>query len=684
MTRLLDAKLASERQAQIFELAAIHSAPTERTTPDQWGANNRVYPPTTGKPGQRDPGFTPYVIPFERGFDDDRYNRVVLVTGAQSGKTDAFLDIIGERCDTRPVPLLYVGPSKDFLTDQFEPRLMGLFDEAAKLADKVARGKRMKKTLKRVAGITVRLAHAGSSTALKSDPAGLALVDEYDEMLANIKGQGDPLGLVEARGITYVDFVTGIASTPSSGLVETEIDQESGLEMWEQTDPDDVGSPIWRLWQEGTRHHWAWRCPHCREYFIPRFKLLTWPKNATPAQARRSAYVQCPYGCAEPITDAHKEAMNAEGVFVAPGQRIGDDGTVIGDPPDTSTLSFWVSGLASPFVSFGKRAEDYLKAVGSGEQDKIQTAINAGFGEVFAPGGGDVPEWAELAGLKLPYAARTVPDDVQFLTMGIDVQRNRLPFVIRGWGARAESWLIDYGNFVGDTAEEADLKQTDTAAATVWDDLAEFIQQDFDGLPIKAVFIDSGFRPGKKFIVPEHRVYAFARRFPRLVFPTKGYATINSPTGISLKKIEVTRKGEQKKFGQTLVRLNSDKWKSWVHERIRYPVESKGAFHLHEETLEDYFQQIVSEVRVLGVNGRPSWIQRSRENHYLDCEALAAAAAYQNNAHRIGERGNRPRRPSSADRGELEAKGAVPAGVIVADGDRAARIAAKREAWARR
>ena len=38
------------------------------------------------------------------------------------------------------------------------------------------------------------------------------------------------------------------------------------------------------------------------------------------------------------------------------------DGNVIGDPLETSTVSFWVSGLCSPFVTFGQRAEDYLKA----------------------------------------------------------------------------------------------------------------------------------------------------------------------------------------------------------------------------------------------------------------------------------------------------------------------------------
>lgn len=627
MARFLDAKLVSAKLARLYERVAILSEPRQKTTPDVWGAENRVYPPHMGKPGPRDPYLTPYVVPFERGFDDPRYRRVVMVTAAQSGKTEAMLDIIGSRCDTRPVPLLYVGPSREFLTDQFEPRLMALFDEAPKLKAKLARGKRMKKTLKRVAGVTVRLAHAGSSTALKSDPAGLALVDEYDEMLANIKGQGDPLGLVEARGITFADFVTGITSTPSQGMVDVETDPDSGLEFWKVVDPDDVASPIWRLWQEGTRYHWAWKCPHCGEWFIPRFKYLTWPKTATPAQARREACIECPRnGCV--IEESDKAAMNAAGVYVAPGQTIDEDGNVIGNPPDTSTLSFWVSGLASPFVTFGERAETYLKALASGEQDKVQTAINAGFGEVYTPGGGDVPEWQEVANLKAPYAARTLPDEAVFLTAGVDVQKNRLPFVIRAWGPRATSWLVDAGELWGDTA-----------LPDVWEDLADLLTQDIDGLPIKLAFVDSGFRPGKKFSVPEHRVYAFARRFSRFVFPTKGYARQARP--IIRSQIEVRPDGKMSKYGLTLFRLDTDHWKSWVHERLRYPQDAPGAWFLHEDTTDEYCQQIVSEARMTSPTGQPVWVQRSRENHMLDCEALAAAAGFQLNAHRLGPNARR-------------------------------------------
>jgi phage terminase large subunit GpA-like protein len=75
-----------------------------------------------------------------RAFDDPRYRRVVLCCGAQMGKTDALLDLIGERLDDRPVPILYVAPSKEFCTDQFEPRLVELFRQSTSLAGKVLGG----------------------------------------------------------------------------------------------------------------------------------------------------------------------------------------------------------------------------------------------------------------------------------------------------------------------------------------------------------------------------------------------------------------------------------------------------------------------------------------------------------------------------------------------------------------
>jgi phage terminase large subunit GpA-like protein len=214
------------------------------------------------------------MISFARALGERRYKRVVSVNSAQSGKTDTFLDVIGWRLDHAPAPILYVGPSKQFVTEQFEPRVVALLDQVPILSQKVVRGKRMTRARKMVAGVPLRLAHGGSSAALKSDPAALAIVDEYDEMLATVKGQGAPLSLIEARGATYADFVCGIVSTPGTGVTDIEHDAHWGFDFWQSTADADVESPIWKLWRQGTRHHFVWRCLHCHHPFIPRFRHL--------------------------------------------------------------------------------------------------------------------------------------------------------------------------------------------------------------------------------------------------------------------------------------------------------------------------------------------------------------------------------------------------------------------------
>jgi phage terminase large subunit GpA-like protein len=329
------------RDALLGRFASLIRVPA-RQTPDQWAAENRVYGPETGVPGPRDPHLSPSLVPLGRAAVSGLYSRVVGVTGSQMGKTDSILDIMGQRLSQRPAPLLYVGPSRDFNTDQFEPRLKQLIDESEDLKSKLIRGRREKKLLKIVAGVRVRLASGGSSTALKSDPAGMGFVDEYDGMGGGIRGQGTVLGMVESRGITYADFVLVVTSTPNKGgVVEVELDKINGLEFFAVGEPTEIESPTWRVFQDGTRHHWAWHCPHCGGPFIPMRKHLEWTPGATPAQAARSAYLVCPRaGCIiEDDADGNvKAAMNAGGFMIAPGhvfamvERLGIAFRIVGNP----------------------------------------------------------------------------------------------------------------------------------------------------------------------------------------------------------------------------------------------------------------------------------------------------------------------------------------------------------------
>jgi phage terminase large subunit GpA-like protein len=598
--------------------------PSNRTTPDQWAKTNRRYPASAGVPGPRDPFLTPYKVAFARAVASGKYRRVVDVSGAQMGKTDTILDMMGHRLDQRPAPILYVGPTKQFVTEQFEPRVMALLDEAPSLMRKVARGKRMTKTRKIVSGVPLRLAHGGSSSALKSDPFSLAIIDEYDEMLANVKNQGDPLGLVEARGYTYADYTVAVTSTPSLGATTIERDPKSGLDFWKAVPGEDIQSPIWNLWQQGTRHHWVWKCPHCAKWFTPRFDLLRWPKNATPAQAKREAYLLCGHDdCGGVIEEKHKADMNAHGLYVAPGQWINEFDDIEGEPEENSTISFWTSGLCSPFVPFGDRAESYLNALRSGDHSKTQTKINADFGELWAPGGGTVPEVAEVQKLRVPYRLGEVPTGVICLTMGVDVQKNRLVYVVRGWGARGTSWLIQQGELWGATADPE-----------VWMSLEDVLEDRYANLGIRLAVIDSGFRPNKLTPGSESVVYDFCRRHQRNTRPSKGRDYL-AQGALTIAKIEIDPKGGRAKYGLELVHINTDWCKLWIHERIRWPLDQPGAFFLPQDVSDDYCIQLVSEARIKTKAGRPQWVQRSRDNHYLDAEAMAYAAGYILNVHRI-------------------------------------------------
>lgn len=653
----LSARLRNELNARSTILGRLHRLwePRPRRTPDAWALENRVYPLSAGVPGPRDPGLTPYIVEFERFFDDARYETCALVTGTQMSKTDAILDVMGWRLDSpRPRPQLYVGPSKDFVSNQFEPRLMKLFDEAERLNDLVARGKRNKKTLKIVAGVTVRLGWAGSETSLASDQAGDVFVDEYDKMTGGgLKGKGDAYGLAKARADTYPDRKIAVTSTPKRGRLETYKCTRSRLEFWQVADAAKLESPIWVKWQAGTRHHWTWKCPHCEEYFIPRFRNLEFPGKGTPkadpAMARRKTWLVCPR-CGCEITEDHKGPMNATGRFVAPGQTIRPDGTVEGDPPDSTILGLWVSGLASPFVTWGERVEEYLLAEATGDPETRQGAINK-ISELFSEVPLNAPVWTEVKAKALPYRLGEVPREVLRIVVGVDVQKRRLIYVTRGFGARGASWLVDAGEIHGPTDEEA-----------VWDRLGEYLTGTIGGMRIERALIDSGFRPDKPEMGDVHKVYEFCRRFDWIAYPSKGRPTAVSP--IVVKPHEVKPDGKQRPFSVNLVTLDTDFFKSLVLSRLKTPIGSIGSLYVPEDVTEDYCRQLVSEVRVMEA-GKPVWKQITEHNHFLDCEALAAAGGRLLNVERIPDGAAREWDDDAPARIEVPADPGTPDGVKV-------------------
>lgn len=602
--------------------------PTERMPADEWARKNRVYPASAGRPGPRDPSFTPYVIDVARAFDDIHYEKVVFICGSQMGKSEVFLDVIGSRLDINPVPMLYVAPNREFLESEISPRISRLLGESRSLNAKWLKGKKDKSTQKIVSGVTVRMGWAGSANMLKGYAAGLNIIDELDGMEANVAGEGDPLALVEARGQTYADAKYGVTSTPTVGTCDFSLDEHSGLYFWNKTDPEELDSAIWRQFQLGTMFHYALPCPCCGEYFIPRFERLRWPKGCTPAEAFRQAYLLCPQPDCGGVMDEHAKIealVNDKGRYVAPGQRVDRDGVVHGQPIDTNIASFWASGLVSRFKSVGHRAQDWLIANQSGKSENRQTVINTKFGELFAPNGGEVMKWEKVAELRQPYRVGEVPDWVQLVTCGTDVQKNSLYYVVRGWGHRGRSALLDFGQLFGH-AYDTD----DGLIGPVWDELAALLRETYDGLPIKYAFIDSG--DGNV----TQRVYQFCRDHRYNALAAKGNK--NSSTHLKKNSVDITDKGKKLKYGNVdLWSLNSSHYKAFVHEKVAMGPSAKLGWWLPEDVTEDYCKQIVAEALMPKKFGPPEWKQLKKDNHFLDCEAYAAAAADMAGVQRLPE-----------------------------------------------
>lgn len=542
------------------------------------------------------------MIPIYRALSDPGIDEIHGVMGAQQSKTELMLNAAGYVLDDRPGPFMYVGPTEKQVRSMSNERFNAMLKSTPSLWAKVAKGHSFKVTEKFVAGVRLGFAWAGSATEMASHPVKVACIDERDRMEASSGGEGDPVELIRARLETFVGSKLLCVSTPTI----------------------EGASPIWNLFEEGFMGKWGWHCVHCAEFFIPELKLLRWPKGATPAQSEKAARVVCP-DCGCEIEDHHKQAMNDGGRYQY--HTLSETGDHIPcSEPYGRIASYWVSGLASPWRPFGNLARRMVAAYRSHEPERIQAVINTGGGELWRTKG-EAPDWEQVASLRREYGELEISQDVQLITLGCDVQKRGIYYVLKGWKFNLGSDLLAHGYIPGETEYD-----------DVWLLLARLLQPGY--LPadrrIDRAFIDSGYRPGDKLRRPDHQVYKFARRFPGLCFPTKGQQTMDRQYKMS--NLDMTEGGRVIKNAVKLWHLNTDYMKRQIHSRLQWPEGEAGEWTLNRETDDDYCHQVVAEELIKTASDKFIWSLRSKDNHYLDCEVNALAAALTLQAHTLKQK----------------------------------------------
>lgn len=427
--KLLAASLIAAQPRTTEGVASALQAmrPPPRLTVNEWAERNRVVARGTSPEAGRWRS-KPYQAPVLDAISDPRNEAVLFVAASQGGgKTEILLNAIGYFVDADPCPQLIVTANVEMAEALSKDRLAPMIRETPSLAAKI------KDPRSRDSGNTIRHKEfaGGHSTLVGSNsPSGLAMrpvrflgCDEIDRWAQSAGTEGNPRAIAEARTTAFWNAVKLYVTSP--GMKKT--------------------SESWALWQESDQREWMVPCPDCGHE-----QRLTWAhvhceKNELGAYDTRTAVYGC-MQCGSAWTDAQRWKASARGRYVAMA-------------PFTGTAGFRLPALAV----IGRRLEEifkkWLRAQGNPEKQKAFD--NTVLTEWWEDETDSLPDEVELAKRRESWievvGGAQVPRGVAVITLGCDVQKDRLEYEIVGWGRGEESYSLRYDRIYGDPKTNASV-----------------------------------------------------------------------------------------------------------------------------------------------------------------------------------------------------------------------------------
>lgn len=509
--------------------------------------------------------------------------RVVLMAGAQLGKTEAGSNWLGYVIAHAPGPMLMVQPTVDMAKRLSKQRLESLITETPCLAAKVApaRSRDSGNTMfsKEYPGGIMILTGANSATGLRSTPCRYIFLDEVDAFPTDVDGEGDPVTLAERRSTTFSRRKIFMTSTPTVrdfSRIESEF-----------------------LLSDQRRYFVP--CPHCGGMQWLQWSQLKWEDN-DPSTVMYECEV-----CKTRFAESHKTHILAAGEWRATA------------PGDGRTAGFHLSSLYSPlgWKSWEEIVEDFLRS--KGDAPRLKTWVNTVLGETWEEDYASKVSAEALLERCEQYEPAMLPEAAVALTVGVDVQDNRLAVSVWAWGRDEEGWLLDHQEIYGDPSRPELWKQLDEVVLREWPHaLGGKVRPD-------VVAIDSGGHFTAE-------VYQYARERGRQgVVAIKGQSQRGKAPIGKATKVDVNYRGKTLKRGAQVFPVGSDTVKTTLFGRLRHNDRGPGYLHFHMNATVEYFEQLTSEKQVLRTNraGFPvrEWVlPANKRNEALDCLVYAYAA----------------------------------------------------------
>lgn len=531
---------------------------------------------------------------------------IVLMFATQMGKTEVLYNAVFKRIQLQPCDMLFVQPTlqdaKDHSRQRFMPTARKMPPVAARLPQGRSRDETNTWQTKEIQGdATLFFAGANSARSLASKPLGFGLGDEIDGWPLDVDGEGDPVGLIRERMSNFPDRKLVLASTPT-------------LKDFSRIEAEYLAS-------DRQRYHVP--CPHCGvaqqlEWGATTEWGLKWLKTPDGAPRAETAVYICRH-CGAAIAERHKTDMLAQGDWVAerPGAQRG------------LVAGFQLSKLYSPlgWKSWAMLVEDWAKAreaERAGDVAKLKTFVNTSLAETWEESGDKASEH-ELRRRAADVPLRVVHWGHCALTLGVDVQGDRLHLGLWARGPSQASQLVDRAVIYGDPAVP------ESEEGSPWRALTEYRRTPIlhaSGKPVRllATLIDSGGHHTQA-------VYAYARAHQHAnVLAGKGASQPGKPIIGKPSSQDVNWRGTRLKRGVKLWPVGTDTAKSDIYGRLRITAPGAGyvtlSKHLHPET----FDQLTSErlvTRYVKGYQKLEWAKPAgRRNEDLDCAVYALAASH--------------------------------------------------------
>ena len=283
-------------------------------------------------------------------------------------------------------------------------------------------------------------------------------------------------------------------------------------------------------------------------------------------------------------------------------------------------IGFHVNRLYSLLGKSGdipKLVDDWIRAHKSDDPRALQGFINSALAEpweeIFTEKKDPSQAMQEHVIPDLPPG--TIPEEAICLTMGIDTQAAGFWWVARAWAPNKTSYLVDYG-FAPSLAELEDI-----IFERAWP-----ITGTENRMSVWRAAIDTG---GTKIdgISMTEKVYNWLReRSQGRVFGVKGMSTTKAQR-VQRTILDKLPNGKKIPGGLVLYLINTEAFKEIIHYRLYLGPKENGAFFVHQETTEEYFQQLLSEYKRKNMRtAKVEWVKKTgAENHLLDAEVYCAA-----------------------------------------------------------